>query len=60
MIATASLNRPSPRMIEKSFGYSSNLTRVTAAMMSELQKMEEMYIACMASNLKIPVFCSGA
>ena len=60
MIATASLKRPSPRMIENSFGYSSNLTSVTAAMMSELQKMDEMYIACMASNLKIPLFNSGA
>lgn len=46
-------------MIEKSFGYSSNFTRVTAAMISELQKMDEMYIACMASNLKIPVFYSA-
>jgi hypothetical protein len=37
MMATASLNRPSPRITENRVGYYSNLTKVTAAIISELQ-----------------------
>ena len=44
MMATASLARPSPRMILKSFGWSSYLMMVTAAMMSELQSIEQISI----------------
>ena len=47
---TASLNRPSPRTIEKSFGYSSSLTIVTAAMISELQSSELMNMMSMADG----------
>ena len=39
--ATASLNKPSPKMIENSCGCSSYFTKVTAAMMSELHRIEE-------------------
>ena len=42
IIATASLASPSPRIIEKSLGKSSNLTIVIAAIMSELVKMDAM------------------
>ena len=41
MIETASLKRPSPRTIENSLGYSSNLRIVTAATISELHKIEQ-------------------
>ena len=41
MIATASFARPSPKIMEKSFGYSSYLMIVTAAIMSEEHKMEQ-------------------
>ena len=50
IIATASLNKPSPKIVEKSFGYSSNLTIVTAAIMSELHKIEHTKNMCIVSS----------
>ena len=41
IIATASLRRPSPNIIEKSFGYSSNLTIVIAAIISDEHNIEQ-------------------
>lgn len=56
MTATASLKSPSPRMTEKRVGCSSNLMIVTAAMMSELQKMEQMKRTSIKSNSKVKLF----
>lgn len=38
--ATASLNSPSPKMIENKTGYSEYFTKVTAAIISELHNSE--------------------
>lgn len=56
MTATASLKSPSPRMTEKRVGCSSNLMIVTAAIMSELQKMEQMKRTSIKSNSKVKLF----
>ena len=48
--ATASLTIPSPKMIEKSFGYSSYFTMEIAAMTSEEQRREAMTKLSMRSS----------
>jgi hypothetical protein len=50
MRATASLTIPSPKMTEKSFGYSSYLTIEIAAMTSEEQSKEAIKKHSMSSN----------
>ena len=50
IIATASFRRPSPNIIEKSLGYSSNLTIVIAAIISEEHKIEQKNIVYKPSN----------
>lgn len=50
IIATASLRRPSPNIIEKSFGYSSNLTIVIAAIISDEHRIEHKYIIIVISK----------
>ena len=54
IIATASLRRPSPNIIEKSLGYSSNLTIVIAAIISEEHKIEQKNIVYKVSNSHFP------
>jgi hypothetical protein len=53
IIATASFRRPSPNIIENSFGYSSNLTIVIAAIISEEHSIEQKNIVYRPSNLHV-------
>ena len=49
--ATASFNKPSPKMIENNLGYSSNLTIVIAAIISDEHRIEHRYIITVVSKL---------
>jgi len=53
-MATASFRRPSPNIIENNLGYSSNLTIVIAAIISEEHKIEQKYIIYKLSNYHYP------
>jgi len=57
-MATASFRRPSPNIIENNLGYSSNLTIVIAAIISEEHKIEQKYIIYKLSNYHFPPLLS--
>lgn len=61
MITTTSLKRPSPKKIEKTFGYSSNFTIDMAAMISEDTMMQlTSIISNVVSSKSIDAFYSGS
>ena len=53
-MATASFSSPSPKIMEKSFGYSSNLTIVIAAIISEEHNIEQKNIVYKPFNSHFP------